>query len=237
MRAEDGSGADLLADQAYGRLVALLRDGTLRAGEFVTMPGLTGATGLPIAATREAVKRADSHGLLRVLPKRGVLVMDAGPETTRDCLDMRMALDCEGARRLIARGVPDLADLRAAHEAMLAAARGAPAPDLTRRAQRVDLSLHDALAAGLDNRMLAEAYATNRDRIAIIQNTRPFLADRIVSAMEEHLVILGALQGGDVPAAVAALREHYRQTLRWWGVECCISSPCLSSPSNSATRS
>ncbi|RJL08231.1 GntR family transcriptional regulator [Paracoccus siganidrum] len=220
MRAEDGNGADLLADQAYGRLVALLRDGTLRAGEFVTMPGLTGATGLSIAAMREAVKRADSRGLLRILPKRGVLVMDAGPETTRDCLDMRMALDCEGARRLIARGVPDLAELRDAHEATLAAARGARAPDLTRRAQRVDLSLHDALAAGLaDNRMLAEAYATNRDRIAIIQNTRPFLADRIVSAMEEHLVILGALERGDAQAAVAAIREHYRQTLRWWGVE------------------
>lgn len=106
--------------------------------------------------------------------------------------------------------------MRDAHEATLAAACGARVSDLTRRAQRVDLSLHDVLAAGLaDNRMLAEAYATNRDRIAIIQNTRSFLADRIVSAMEEHLVILGALERGDAQAAVAAIREHYRQTLRW----------------------
>lgn len=58
----------------------------------------------------------------------------------------------------------------------------------------------------------------NRNRIAVIQNTRPFLPDRIVPAMEEHLAIIDALDRRDAEAAVAGLAEHCRTTLRWWGI-------------------
>ena len=66
-----------MADQAYDRLIGVLRDGSLGAGQFVSMPGLVELIELPLAATREAVKRADVDGLVRVVPKRGVLVMEA----------------------------------------------------------------------------------------------------------------------------------------------------------------
>jgi DNA-binding GntR family transcriptional regulator len=219
----DGGQADggptLLADRAFDRLIAVLRTGGLRSGQFASMPGLVELIGFPLAATREAVKRADAQGLIQVLPKRGVVVMDAGPGTTRDCLDMRAALDQEGARRLVASARDlALAELRAGHLEMLEAAAGRATPELSVRAIATDLTLHDALATGLDNPLLAEAYAVNRNRIAVIQNTRPFLADRVASAMEEHLAIIDALERRDADLAVAAIAEHYRQTLRWWGV-------------------
>jgi len=82
----------------------------------------------------------------------------------------------------------------------------------------VDLSLHDYLAEGLGNSLLATAYAANRMRIAIIQNVRPFLQERIKSAMEEHLSIIDALVIRDAEAAAQAIRYHHDHTLRWWGV-------------------
>jgi DNA-binding GntR family transcriptional regulator len=36
--------------------------------------------------------------------------------------------------------------------------------------------------------------------------------------MREHLAIIDALERGDAEAAVAAIAEHYRTTLRWWGI-------------------
>jgi DNA-binding GntR family transcriptional regulator len=212
-------GEALLADQAYDRLIARLRDGTLGSGQFVSMPGLVELLDLPLAATREAVKRADVHGLVRVLPKRGVMVMDASPKATRDCMDLRAMLDAEGARRLIATGAAlPLDALRASHAALIEAAERAMTPDLPRRAILTDLSLHDALATGLGNPVAAAAYAANRDRIAVIQNTRPFLPDRIVPAMHEHLAIIEALRRRDAEETVAAIDAHYRTTLRWWGI-------------------
>ena len=209
----------LMADQAYERLISVLRDGTLASGQFVSMPGLVEVLEQPLAATREAVKRADVNGLVRILPKRGVLVMDASAETTRVCMDLRAMLDGEGARRLIAaRAELPLAALRASHLAMIDEAERAMTPDLPRRAILTDLTLHDTLSTGLGNPLAASAYAVNRDRIAVIQNTRPFLPDRIVPAMREHLAIIGALERRDAAAAVAAIAEHYRITLRWWGI-------------------
>ena len=135
MNTEMPNGQALMADSAYVRLVQLLRDGSIASGAFVSMPGLVDLIGQPLAATREAVKRADVNGLVRVLPKRGVQVMEASSSVTRDCMDLRAILDSEGARRIVAGGVVlPLEALRALHEAIIEAAERAVTPDLPRRA-------------------------------------------------------------------------------------------------------
>lgn len=222
----DQSNAPFLADRAFAALRGQMIAGQVRAGEFLSIPSLVETLGFPIAAVREAVKRADSAGLLSILPKRGVVVMDAGPDNARHCMDMRAALDAEGARRRIAANQLDGLDaLVAMHRAILDKVRAHPSPDLPLRAMRTDLALHDFLSQGLGNPNLAAAYAMNRDRIALIQASRPFLADRIVSAMEEHLAILTALSDRNEAACTAAVWHHFDQTLRWWGVPKGLSLP------------
>ena len=69
------------------------------------------------AIVNEAVKQAGSQGLLITLPKRGIQVMEAQPETIRECLDFRMVMDQEGARRRVASGnCAGLGTLRAQHQ-------------------------------------------------------------------------------------------------------------------------
>lgn len=209
---------DLQSDQAYAALLAALQTGTLRSSAFHAMPALAELLGFPLAATREAVKRAEEQSLVVILPKRGVMIMEAGPDTTRACMDMRATLDREGVRRLLAAGHPDLTHLRATHEALLDEARRQPGADLSRRALATDLSLHDFMAAGLDNIHLRRAYEANRNRIAIIQNVRTFLPDRVIPAMEEHLAIISTIESGNAEAAAKSIEHHLKQTLRWWGV-------------------
>lgn len=209
----------LLANKAQEALWAALRTGKLRDGQFLSMAQLVDIIDFPIAAVREAVKQASAHGLLAALPKRGIQVMEARPETIRECLDFRMVLDQEGARRRIAdTATSGLEALRERHEEMRDTARIDANRNLPPQAIEIDLSLHDYLAGGLGNPQLAAAYTANRMRIAIIQNSRPFLQDRIVSAMDEHIAIIDALEIGDVEAAIGGIRYHCDQTLRWWGV-------------------
>lgn len=212
----------LLAERAFQALRMRLVEGALRAGQFVSMSDLMKMIGMPIAPVREAVKRAQALALVRVLPKRGVAVMEALPERIRECFHLRTIFDQEGAREWSARkssqAGAELQALRAAHQQVLDAARGGVTPSLQRAAMEVDWKLHAALAAALDNEAAAELYAHNRDCIAIMQHSRPLLPDRIVPAMEEHLAIIDALAAGDAELAVQRVREHYRQTLRWWGI-------------------
>ncbi|MCK8464433.1 GntR family transcriptional regulator [Aliiroseovarius sp. S1339] len=213
------SEVQLLADKAQQALWAAFRTGELRGGQFLSMSQLVEILDCPIAAVREAVKQASSQGLVTTFPKRGVQVMEVNAETIRECLDFRMALDQEGARRRIFDGAfTGLKDLRTQHDAMRDAAQIDSTKTLPPKAIEVDLSLHEFLAEGLENSQLKASYDANRMRIAIIQNARPFLQDRIVSAMEEHLAIIQALESCDVEGAVYAIRHHCEQTLRWWGV-------------------
>lgn len=209
----------LQAVQAQRAMWDALRAGTLRSGQFVSLSQLVDVLGFPIAAIREAVKQAGALGLLTTLPKRGIQIMEARPEIIRECLDFRAVHDAEGARRRIAGGaLAGLDALRARHVAMREAALTAPSGDLPPKAIEVDLSLHDYLADGLENALLHSAYDANRLRIAIIQNVRPFLQDRIASAMDEHLAIIDALERRDTAAATDGIRHHCAQTMRWWGV-------------------
>jgi DNA-binding GntR family transcriptional regulator len=145
--------------------------------------------------------------------------MEATPELIRECFHLRTIFDQEGARELVRRHAADgLQALRERHRAVLEAARGGVTPSLQREAMAVDWALHSALCDALANAGAREIYARNRDRILVIQHSRPLLPDRIVPAMEEHLAILDAVAGGDEEAAARRVREHFSQTLRWWGI-------------------
>ncbi len=209
----------MLNRQAQLSLTEALRRGDLRSGQFLSMPQLVGILGFPLAAVREAVRHAGASGWLDIIPKRGVQVLEARPETIRDTLDARMVLDQEGARRRIASGALDgLAELRARHQDLLAEAMGQGGFELSARAIGIDLSLHDYLAGGLGNPLLRAAYEDNRVRMAIFQRVRPFVQERIKSAMQEHLAVIAALEAGDAAAAVDAIAHHCERTRHWWGV-------------------
>ncbi len=210
---------DLLNEQAYTTLIQQLRNGSLASGTFLSMQALVERLDRPIAAVRDAVKRAEASGLVEILPKKGVMVMGTGPKITRECLELRMILDCEGARQLIKNeGSVDLRILREAHEDLRAEAIKGATPELPRRAIKTDLMLHDALSKGIESELTTRLYGENRNRVAVIQNIRPYLADRIISSMDEHLAIITALEQRDTQAAVEAVRNHLLHTLRWWGV-------------------
>lgn len=210
---------DLLINQAHRALIQQLREGQLPSGMFLSIPMLVERLELPIAAVRDAVKRAEASGLITVLPKRGITIMDANAKTTQECLELRALFDCEGARQIIEQGMDiPLTDLKEQHERLRDDARNKITPDLPSRAIKTDLSLHDVLSTGLASDLAAGLYADNRDRIAIIQNTRRFVPNRVESAMEEHLEIIAAIEAGQVQQAQSAIRTHLHNTLQWWGI-------------------
>jgi len=208
----------LKSDEAFERLRTLLLDGTLRAGEFVSQQDLVVRVRMPMAPVREAVKRAASDGLVEVLPQRGVRVMEATPRRILDGFGLRLLVDREGARKHARRGLtPGLAQLKRAHEAILAECRRGLTEDAIARSYEVDWGLHAALAGAIDNALVADLYARNRERLTVLQRTRPMLPDRVVPSLTEHLAILEAIEARDPERADAAVAEHARQTLRWWG--------------------
>lgn len=144
---------------------------------------------------------------------------------------MRAALEREGAQRILSHGIAfPAAKLRASHEIFLKRAQATGSDATGSEAIQIDLSLHDALSKGLANPFLRQCYQENRDRIAVIQNSRPFLQERIISAMEEHLEIIAAMETCDLTRVLSGIDYHLAQTLRWWGVSTAPGLPATSTP-------
>lgn len=209
----------LLADQSFLAFRDLLFRGEVRAGQLVSIAELVEKTGFPLAPVREAVKHAESAGLVRILPKRGVLVIEPTPDTIRSCFHLRCMLDQEGARVLAARlGEAPMQALREEHAAVRDQAFGGITPELQQWAMAVDWKLHLALAGALGNPLAAGVYASNHDRITVLQQSRRLLPERIIPAMDEHLRIIDAVLAGREEDAMRAVRAHLSGTLRWWGI-------------------
>ncbi|TEA80051.1 GntR family transcriptional regulator [Allopusillimonas ginsengisoli] len=208
-----------LADQAFQAFRTLLSQGHIRAGQLISMPELIAQTQLPMAPVREAVKKAEAIGLVEILPKRGVLVLEATSDAVESCFHLRYLFDQEGARILASRSpTSSLHALRDVHEEVRQAALVGITPALQRKAMDVDWQLHKTLANALGNPLAKRSYDDNVDRISIMQQSRPLLPDRIVPAMHEHLLIIDAILEGTANEAMLAVRRHFRQTLGWWGI-------------------
>lgn len=209
----------LLADQSFLAFRDLLFRGEVRAGQLVSISELMEKTGFPLAPVREAVKHAESTGLVRILPKRGVLIIEPTPDTVRSCFHLRCMLDQEGARILAARlAEAPMQALREEHAAVRDQALEGITSELQQWAMAVDWKLHRALAGSLDNPLAAQVYASNHDRITVLQQSRRLLPERIIPAMDEHLRIIDAVLAGREEDAMRAVRAHLAGTLRWWGI-------------------
>ena len=213
----------LLNDQAYRALKDALVSGVMRAGEMVSLQDLVKRFGMPLAPIREAVKRAASEKFLRIVPKRGIYVMEVTPGRLLECFGLRMLIDREGARKLARRaraGVPQpaLDALLKSHQALAKRARAEVDDALALDAYQLDWQFHITLSGAIQNPLIEEIYAINREKIRLMQNTRPSLPDRVAPSLGEHIDILRAIAAGDPEAADQKVCDHYRQTLRWWGI-------------------
>lgn len=210
----------LLADQAFQAIRTLLLSGDVRAGQMVSISELVELSGYPLAPVREAVKYAETQGLVQILPKRGVLVIEPLPSVIQECFHLRYLMDQEGARTLANQADREhLRELRQAHAEIRDEAGVNVTPVLQRRAREVDRELHRVLEQALNNSLASRIYASNHDRITVLQLSRRFLSERIISAMDEHLDILDSILAGDDTRAMKAIRTHFVCTLRWWGLD------------------
>lgn len=112
-----------LADQAYSALEALLVTLALEPGAVVSEQELCARTGYGRTPVREAIQRLSSLGLLRVLPRRGLVVAPIDGVEHLGVLETRRALDRLVAGLAARRAAPEQrASLKAGAEAMAKAA-------------------------------------------------------------------------------------------------------------------
>lgn len=203
-------------EDTVARLLQTIRLGVLAPGESLPPEReLAARLGVSRDTVREAIKSLAEAGYL--VSRRGRyggtflaeeiprLAPDTGDVTRADiddALRLREILEVGAARAAAGRTLSDAE--REQLCARLDDVRGAAPQDY----RRLDSRLHLAIAEAAGSVSLVPLVAENRMRVNALLDQIPLLPRNIAHSDEQHEAIVGAILGGDAPAAADAMCAH-----------------------------
>ncbi len=205
-------GGALMREVAYERFKLHLFKRHLVPGQFVSQGDLCELLDVPLGPTREALKRLEAEGLVKLIPQRGVQIADIGVALIHDAFDFRRIIECAAVRRYAVEATDGaIAELERETTEVLArfAGGGNDDPRLIDMALRVDWGMHNRMVEAMGNSITMSAHQQNFDKIRMIR-----LHGRspryLPMALEEHLNVIAAVKARDPERAAAALDEHLK---------------------------
>ena len=191
------------------RLRDMIIDGTLEAGMRINESDLCLRLGVSRTPLREALRTLAGEGLIELVPSKGAVVRQFGPDDVAQMLEALKALEGYAARLGVIRcSDEEIAAVLDMHTEMA---------DLFRAGERLayyklNQSIHTAIVALAHNQSIDELHnfiQSQLKRIRYIGNHAP---EKWAAAMAEHERMADALQRRDGEALAAALEEHMDKT-------------------------
>lgn len=202
-----------MTQQAYELLRTEILTGVLKADAKINISETVGRTELSLGAVREALSRLTSEGLVVAETNKGFRVAPISLEELEDLTNTRVMIECACFENAIRNG-----DLQW-ESGIVSSEFELSRISLLDDAERVHplwgethARFHTALVAGCDSpwmlRIRSMLYAqAERYRIATLPYDR---AQRDLGA--EHKALADAALRRDIPAALAAMRDHLMRT-------------------------
>ncbi|GGE36029.1 hypothetical protein GCM10011360_24770 [Primorskyibacter flagellatus] len=193
-RDEDGS--------IRGRVVAMLRAGTLGPGDRLMEADLAARFRTSRTPVREALRQLEAEGLVSHVPRVGATVRRLDYSEVVELYEMRAVMEGTAAR--LAARMASAVELAALAEVNLALAEATePA-----RAAALNRVFHARLLDAARNRFLSQAALGLERTMSILGPSTLGDAARAAAAVEEHSAVLDALSARDGAQAEALMRRH-----------------------------
>lgn len=194
-----------LRDVVFKTLRQAILKGDLKPGERLMEIHLANRLGVSRTPIREAIRKLELEGLVKMIPRRGAEVAEITEKNLRDVLEVRRCLDafavelaCERISRI------QLEQLRRACDQFEEATK---TKDI-REIAAADVKLHDIIMEATGNERLVQlvsnlAEQMYRYRFEYIKNE-----SKHKELVEEHRVIYEAIKNDDRKTAAEAVKRH-----------------------------
>jgi len=202
-------------ERASDSVFEALRQGILsrafQPGSRLDVKALADQLGVSPTPVKDALNRLAVEGLVDIRPRNGTFVAEFEPQDVAETFEIRRALECLAAERMVERVTPELlARFRGLVEAL-----DRPVDDEPSRVEheRRNNELHLSIVEGSGNRRLLELYRSLNAHLTIarIHRRRRPDAGRLEQERREHRALLGALEARDVRRFVEVLDRHIRR--------------------------
>lgn len=189
------------AEQAFAALEWMLVTLALKPGEAVREKSLADAVGLGRTPVREAIQRLAGMGLLRIMPRKGVLVAPVEPAELKQVIETRRVLE----RLLVVKACErsEAAQRPAFWQLSLQFASSPPTLQVD-DFYRLDERLNSMLAAAAANPFLVEALAPLQVHCRRFWYLR-YQDQQLQEAIARHAALAAAVADADSAGAVRAV--------------------------------
>ncbi len=194
-----------LSDTVYETLLEAIISGRLASGTIVSEVSLAKQLDVSRTPVHDALRQLSKDGLVEQRAGRRAVIATFSKEDVFDIFEMRKVLEAEACRRAASRiDRSTLAQLRAQGEELR---KDRDQPDWVTKWADFDEAFHDAIAkASGSSRMWQDIgrYRLLHRGFNVLATT----AESLQQALDEHFVILEALEKRDAEGASRAMTEH-----------------------------
>ncbi|KQU51873.1 GntR family transcriptional regulator [Bosea sp. Leaf344] len=203
--AERGSS---LVDSTYAALKEAIRDSVFAPGYQASAAELALRLGVSRTPVHEAALRLQEEGLVRILPKRGILICALAPDDLREIYEVLIAIEASAAELDAQLPPPERTrladDLAQATDAMATALAAA---DLAGWGH-ADAAFHRLIVERCGNSRFTRILQTVNDQSHRARMLTLRLRPHLPVSVAEHRALLDAIRAGDAEAAREAARLH-----------------------------
>jgi DNA-binding GntR family transcriptional regulator len=201
-------------DVAYEYVRREILSGGDEEARFLAEETVGNSLGLSRTPVREAFLRLEAEGLLKLVPRKGAMIVPITSREVREVMEARSVVENWSVDKVLQdptlrRQVPE--EMRALHADLVALGHDEDAWTFI----EADRRFHRTLVAGARNRVMLEMYERMRDlQLRIGVQAVWGEPERVVAVHGEHERIIAALLSGDAGAAHEAIEHHLVATTR-----------------------
>jgi DNA-binding GntR family transcriptional regulator len=207
-----GDRALSLVDGAYAALKQAIRESVFPPGYQASAGELALRLGVSRTPVHEAALRLQEEGLVRILPKRGIVICALAPDDIREIYEVLIAIEASAAENAARLAAPARAELtQVLAEATQRMEEALAAGDFVGWG-KADDDFHRLLVEGCGNSRFVRIIQTVNDQSHRVRMLTLKLRPHLEMSAQEHYATLDAIQDGQVAAAREAARQHRART-------------------------
>jgi DNA-binding GntR family transcriptional regulator len=194
-----------LHEEVAARLRSMVFERQLQPGEWIDELKLAGDWQISRTPLREALKVLAAEGLVTLVPRQGCKVTELSEDDADELFPVMALLEGRCAFEAVRKAKPaDVKALRRLHEAL---EKHAAAHDIDGY-YRANHEFHTKVQALADNRWLDRTTNDLRTFLRMLRGRQLNWPGRIDDSINEHRVLMAAIEQGDAARAERVMHDH-----------------------------
>ncbi|KAA1233948.1 MULTISPECIES: GntR family transcriptional regulator [Agrobacterium tumefaciens complex] len=193
---------------AYSAIKEAIRSNVFPPGYQAAEIEIARQLGMSRTPVHEAMARLQEDGLVRILPKKGIIICALSPADIEEIYEVIIALEGAAAARLAQLQMKERTPVVQILQSATASMVGALAENDLEAWAAADERFHEELVARSGNRRLMRMAGTVADQLHRARMFTLNLRPLPIHSSDEHWEIIQAIDKGDAEAASRAARSH-----------------------------